>query len=74
VHYSRLLRRFTERAYSKGLGVAKIRCKNNSNATVHSEQGRAFLPEAAADAVVPELLSILPHDRGRRFQANTDAA
>ena len=59
----------------KGLGVAKVRCKKHCNAAVPLEQGRGFYrSRPPLTARCAELLAIPSHDRGRRFQANADAA
>jgi len=57
-----------------GLDVAKIRYKKELQ-TPCPEQGRGFYrSRPSLTARSAELLSGLPHDRGRWFQANADAA
>jgi len=55
--------------------VAKVECKMNPAATDHSEEGRGFQrTRLALSPPRPELLSVPPHDCGRRLQSDADAA
>jgi hypothetical protein len=59
----------------KGLRIAKVRCKKKSSSTDRSEPERRFrLPRPALPPRrSTELLSVLPHDRGRGSEPNADA-
>src|ERR1700726_4320816 len=56
--------------------LQKLGAKRSQTTTAHSEQGRRFrrAPRLPAPGQPAELLAILPHDRCRRPQPDSDAA